>query len=235
MNKGLEEKIFFKLNLTINTIKKIYSEESIFGIYTYGDYQNIICIIIPTFERVCLNEGLINDVYKIDLLKNNQIKTIDIRYVYHATRDGYPEVIESLYTDYYIINPRYEHIYHKLFRNNRNKFLEGIKCGSPPEELKIAIMTIVRTAFCDNSKVFNFLKQITDSEKNAIEQIILSIGDEGTFSQAKVATAAGVSRPTMTNLIMKMKLSEVAEVSYLGNRGTYMKIIDDTLLNIRGK
>ena len=39
----------------------------------------------------------------------------------------------------------------------------------------------------------------------------------------------------MSNLIMKMKFCEVATVKYMGNKGTYIKIIDDTLLNIGGE
>lgn len=34
---------------------------------------------------------------------------------------------------------------------------------------------------------------------------------------------------------MKMKFCEVAIVKYMGNKGTYIKIIDDTLLNINGE
>lgn len=230
--KKSNEQIFFKLNLAVNFIKKLYPEENIFGVYTYGDNTNIVCIMVPTFEDVCLNEKLINNYYEIS--KSCKVKLIDVRYIYHATRDGYPEIIESLYTEHYIINPRYEHMYYKLFRANREKFKEGIENDVPAEELKIAILAIMRTVFNNNSKVVKFIKQITDIEKTAVEQIIAAVGDEGIFSQAKVASAAGISRAAMTNLVMKMQLANVAEIKYLGNKGTYIKILDDTLLKIRG-
>ena len=94
---------------------------------------------------------------------------------------------------------------------------------------------MLRTCFNDNSSVVKFIKQLTDIEKTAIEQIIAAVGNEGTFSQAKVASAAGISRAAMTNLIMKMQLAGVAEIKYFGNKGTYFKIIDNTLFDIRGK
>ena len=92
----------------------------------------------------------------------------------------------------------------------------------------------MRTVFNDNSAAVRFIKQLTDIEKTAIEQIIAAVGDEGIFSQAKIASAAGISRAAMTNLVMKMQISGVAEIQYMGNKGTYFKVIDDTLLRIRG-
>lgn len=56
----------------------------------------------------------------------------------------------------------------------------------------------------------------------------------GIFSQAKIASAAGILRAAMTNLVMKIQISGVAEIQYMGNKGTYFKVIDDTLLRIRG-
>ncbi len=229
------DKIFFKLNLAINFVRKKYSEENIFGIFTYGDNKNIACVIIPTFEEICTKKDWISEYHNMDIVQEEiPIRLIDVRYVYQATKEGFPEIIESLYTEYYIINPRYEHIYHKLFRANREKFKEGIQCGKPAEELKIALINLMRAALNNNSKLVCFIKQLTDIEKTAIEHIIAAVGDEGIFSQAKVAVAAGISRAAMTNLIMKMKLSGVAQVEYFGNKGTYIKIIDDTLMRIRG-
>jgi biotin operon repressor len=227
-----EQRIFNKLNRELKHIKQKYDGAHIFGIYTYGDFSKIICVVIPTFESVCLRDPLIEHKYQID--KNTIGYVVDFRYLYRATKEGYPQIIEGLYTDYYLINPRYEHLYINLLKNHREKFKQGILEEAPPEELKIAIVKILRTVFNDNSAAVRFIKQLTDLEKTAIEQIIAAVGDEGIFSQAKIASAAGISRVAMTNLIMKMQLSGVAEIQYMGNKGTYFKIIDDTLLRIRG-
>lgn len=227
----LDEKNFNKLNETLIKVEERYSGENIFGIYTYGDFSEVVCVMVPTFEEVCLNKELIHEAFPY---QGYNIDIIDVRYIYHATRDGFPQIIESLYTDYYIINPRYEHMYQKLFRANREKFKIGIKTGFPPEELKIAIMKIMRTVFNDNSAAVKFIKQLTDTEKNIIEHIINTVGDEGLFSQTKIATAAGVSKQSILNLTLKMQASGVAQIKFFGNKGTYFKIIDDTLLRIRG-
>lgn len=227
-----EHRIFNKLNKELKHIKQKYDEANIFGIYTYGDFSKIVCVIIPTFEDVCLRAPAIEETYQIN--EDTTGYVVDFRYLYRATQDGFPQIIEGLYTNYYIMNPRYEHMYLNLLRKYRDKFKHGIEIGIPPRELSQGIVTILRTAFNDNSVVVRFIKQLTDIEKTAIEQIIAAVGDEGIFSQAKVATAAGISRAAMTNLVMKMQLSGVAEIRYMGNKGTYFKIIDDTLLRIRG-
>ena len=228
-----ESKTFNQLNNDLNYLMTIYDEEYIFGLYCYEEHPQSIAVVVPSFEDICINEELINeDIYND--IDRTEIKVIDAKYLYRATKSGFPEIIYSLYTDYYVINPRYEHIYEKYFRGNRDAFVEGIKSGRPAKELKNAVITLVRAALNDNSKAVRFIKSLTDLEKSAVEEIVAVVGDEGVFSQAKVASAAGISRVAMTNLVMKIKLYEVGEVRYYGNKGTYIKILDDTLLNIRG-
>ena len=151
-----EQKIFDKLNKELKHIKQKYEGSNIFEIYTYGDFSNMVCVVIPTFEDVCLKEPLIEHKYQIN--KNVIGYIIDFRYLYQATKDGYPQAIEGLYTDYYLINPRYEHLYINLLRTNRDKIKRGILEGKPSEELKIAIIKILRTAFNDNSETVRFIK-----------------------------------------------------------------------------
>ena len=229
-NDFKSRKQFHYLNEILKDLKINYENNNIFGLFFSND-DEVCAVIIPTFESVCLKEDLIN------LNKNicgYDVKIIDIRYIYQGTKDGFPELINSLYTDLYIVNPKYEHMFNKLFKSNREIIRAGITNNNPAEELKIAVIKIMRTAFNENSKVIKFIKQLTDIEKTAIEEIIATVGDEGVFSQAKIASAAGISRTAMTNLVMKMQLSGVANINYLGNKGTYIKIIDDTLIYIRG-
>lgn len=219
--------VFRELNKKLSKIIDKYGDEFVFCIFTYGVEQNVEAVVIPTFAEICLNEPLIFD--EVD-----GVKIVDIRASYHGTRDGYPELIEGLYTDNIIIAPRYEHLFQNLFKSKREEIRAGIERGVPAEELKIALMKTLRTAWNDTSNAVKFIKQLTDAEKLALEGIRETIGDEGTFSQAKVASAIGVSRLTMTNLVQKMKTHEIAEVNFLGPKGTYVRFIDDTVLNIRG-
>ena len=137
--------------------------------------------------------------------------------------------------EHIIVNPKYEHIFYKVCMTNKDKFNAGSAIGKPANECRIALMKICRYCWNEGSNAIRFIKQITDAEKLALNGIVKTIGDEGIISQTKIASAVGVSRLTMSNLIMKMKFCEVATVKYMGNKGTYIKIIDDTLLNINGE
>ena len=227
---GDKDNIFVSLKACINYIKITHKGENIFGIFTYGDCSNIVCVVIPTFNEICLNGGLIAERCPY---QDKVLDIVDIRYTYHATREGFPQLIESLYTDYYVINPRYEHMYYKLFRNNRDKIKAGIATKTPPPELETAIIKIMRTVLNEDSAVVRFLKQLNDGEKTAVELIVAAVGDEGIIKQGKIASAAGISRVTMSNLVRKMELCGVAEIQILGNKGTKIRIVDDTLLRIR--
>lgn len=225
--KDAEHQGFLVLEECLSFLQKYYDEKNIFGIFTYDDLSNIVCVVIPTFEEVCLNGGLIAER---QLFKDKILDVIDIRYAYHATRDGFPQLIQSLYTDIYIVNSRYEHMFYRLFKDNREKFHEGIHTRQPPQELKEAIVRIIKIAFDENNSTIKFIKYLTDSEKVVLKRIIAEVGDEGVFKLGLVAASAGLSRITVSNLINKMKECEIAEIKHFGNKGTYIKIKDSIIL-----
>ena len=76
------------------------------------------------------------------------------------------------------------------------------------------------------------MKILSDAEKLALQGIIQAIGDEGVFSQSKVASKVGISRLTMTNLVSKLKQFNIVKTENMGSRGTYIKFIDDIILFI---
>lgn len=225
------EKIFKKLNSDLNIIYDLYGKENVFGIFSYGDGYNAEAIVIPTFEDICLNSKLIDTHVETE---NGMVLIRDARLMYHATKEGYAEMISALYTDEYIVNPKYEHMYIKLFRANRNEINAGVWSEEPAPELKLAITKLMRTVLNEDSAAVRFIKKLTDIEKLALISIVQTVGDEGVFSQYKVASAIGVSRVTMTNLVGKLEEYGVAKVENLGPKGTYIKILDDTILNITG-
>lgn len=227
----ISKEIFNKLNSDMKYVKQIYGEENFFIIFSYDNDTKVEAVVIPNFEDVCLNEPLING-----LLHNNNHDIIvrDIRFAYHATRDGFNEMINAIYTDKVIVNPKYEHFYIKMFKTYRDAITAGVRSGIPAPELKMGIVKLMRCAFNDNSKTIQFIKQTTDAEKLALIGVIEKIGDEGTVSLSKVSSAIGVSRLTMTNLIAKMETFNVAKIENMGPRGTYIKIIDSAILDIKG-
>lgn len=221
-----EKEIYWKLNQHLKIVQQNYPIENIFGICVTEIGDNEIessAIVVPTFEQVCTSSQSIHTTL------HEYITIYDIREMYDIKQHF---IFDA---EYVIINPKYEHIFHKICMANKDKFNAGGAIGEPVDELRIALIKVCRHCWNESSNAVRFIKQITDAEKLALNGIVKAIGDEGVISQAKVASAVGVSRLTMSNLIMKMKFCEVAEITYMGNKGTYIKLIDDTLLNINGE
>ena len=221
-----EKEIYWKLNQHLKIVQQNYPIENIFGICVTEIGDNEIessAIVVPTFRQVCTS------LQSIHTTLHEYITIYDIREMYDIEQHF---IFDA---EYVIINPKYEHIFHKICMANKDKFNAGGAIGKPVDELRIALMKVCRHCWNESSNAVRFIKQITDAEKLALNGIVKAIGDEGVISQSKVASAVGVSRLTMSNLIMKMKFCEVAIVEYMGNKGTYIKIIDDTLLNIGGE
>ena len=221
-----EKEIYWKLNQHLKIVQQNYHNENIIAICVTEIIDNEIessAIVVPTFEQVCTS------LQSIHTTLCEYITIYDIREMYNIKQHFLFDA------EYIIVNPKYEHIFYKVGMANKDKFNAGGAIGKPADECRIALMKVCRYCWNEGSNAVRFIKQITDAEKLALNGIIKAIGDEGVISQSKVASSVGVSRLTMSNLIMKMKFCEVATVKYIGNKGTYIKIIDDTLLNINGE
>lgn len=221
------ENLTLKLDIAFKDVCKLYGPEAVFGVYCYGEENKIEAAIIPSFDEVCLSMPLVINVV-------NGVVVKDIRYAYDATKRGHGEMIDALFTDHIIITPRYQHLYENLLIKYRDEIKAGMENGKPSEHLRTALVKILRTAWNDNSKVVKFIKKLTDAEKTGLEAIVAAIGDEGCFSQAKVASSAGLSRLTMTRLVEKIETHDIGEVKCMGPKGTYIHFKDDTVLDIRG-
>ena len=221
-----EKEIYWKLNQHLKIVQQNYPTENIIAIYVTEIGDNEIessAIVVPTFEQVCTS------LQSIHTTLCEYITIYDIREMYNIKQHFLFDA------EYIIVNPKYEHIFYKVGMANKDKFNAGGAIGKPADECRIALMKVCRYCWNEGSNAVRFIKQITDAEKLALNGIVKAIGDEGIISQSKVASSVGVSRLTMSNLIMKMKFCEVAEITYMGNKGTYIKFIDDTLLNINGE
>ena len=221
-----EKEIYWKLNQHLKIVQQNYHNENIIAICVTEIIDNEIessAIVVPTFEQVCTS------LQSIHTTLCEYITIYDIREMYNIKQHFLFDA------EYIIVNPKYEHIFYKVGMANKDKFNAGGAIGKPADECRIALMKVCRYCWNEGSNAVRFIKQITDAEKLALNGIVKAIGDEGVISQSKVASSVGVSRLTMSNLIMKMKFCEVATVEYMGNKGTYIKIIDDTLLSINGE
>ena len=221
-----EKEIYWKFNQHLKIVQQNYHNENIIAICVTEIIDNEIessAIVVPTFEQVCTS------LQSIHTTLCEYITIYDIREMYNIKQHFLFDA------EYIIVNPKYEHIFYKVGMANKDKFNAGGAIGKPADECRIALMKVCRHCWNESSNAVRFIKQITDAEKLALNGIVKAIGDEGVISQSKIASSVGVSRLTMSNLIMKMKFCEVATVKYMGNKGTYIKIIDDTLLNINGE
>jgi predicted nucleotidyltransferase len=125
-------------------------EKNLLGIFLYGsqNYGTDTCnsdvdtkaIVIPTFEDLCLNTPVSKEIH----LENGEHCEIkDIREIVKNFRKQNINFIEILYTDYFILNPRYEELWKHYFIDNReiiahydiNKCVQSI-CGQAIHTLK---------------------------------------------------------------------------------------------------
>ena len=215
-----QEIIFRKLNSAAEKVKSKYKPKNIFAVFYYGRAK-LAAIVVPTFSDLCLDKKYI-------LSSVSNIKIFDIRYLLSDGEEK-NELLEALFSEYYYINPKYEYLYLNSFL----KFKEDFQKGNE-KVIASSVIKLIKIVCHNNSTSFKFIKRLNDVEKTAIERIVAEIGDEGIISQAKVASASGISRAAMTHLMLKMNVGGVAEITYMGKKGTHIKILDDSLINIRG-
>lgn len=130
----MNNEILKKLEKNLNEMKTLFEEESIFGIYAYGDvnYNDNIpleevkteIIYIPTFEELCFDFPVV----KKEKIGNEEIIIRDIRNVFTIDyNNSNLHCAELLYTDYYIINPKYELVFNNIFKEYRDEVVKNTR------------------------------------------------------------------------------------------------------------
>jgi ribosomal protein S25 len=103
-------------------------ESSILGIFLIGDQNynlgcpgdiiNSIIITVPSFEALCINtDSSWSETFH---LENGITTAIDIREMRKHFLDQRIAYLEVLYSEYFILNPKYEEIWNTYFINNRD-------------------------------------------------------------------------------------------------------------------
>ena len=111
-----KEAILQHLKLHYNQLlSEGYKEENILGIFLYGSQNygfateesdiDSIAIIIPSFEKFCFNEVLLSTETRYE---DEHIVIKDIRNYVKMLLKQNINFLETLFTDYYIINPKYK-------------------------------------------------------------------------------------------------------------------------------
>ena len=126
MNKLTDSKIKNILLEDYKHLKKIYNEDKILGVFTYGKVNygfaedtndmSVKMIYLPGFEELCYLTEPINTTVEYN---NHFIKVIDIRLVLQDMLQQEPITMETFFSDYYIITPKFEKVFMDNIYTNR--------------------------------------------------------------------------------------------------------------------
>ena len=336
MNKISNETINNIIQSQYDYIISKYDEKQIFGIFTFGkvNYGFATCeediktaiLYVPSFEEMCTKPFTTEEIGYINY-NNSQIIKIDARTLYQKAIQQDRNIMEGLFSDYSIINPRYKkifknHIYinresifhcnqklriqnavnygiqclerYQIYKNINDLFnacririacqlyIEGAACencinlkkdyhihylwqilnseitpnlqeirqdlenclteaedlqenASYQEAIKEGCIEIIKVAVTDMVQQEDFINILTETEKNALDIILDNLNDgyQGNISILQLTSSSGISRSVFKNLLQKMKDNLIAEVENQGTKGTYVKIIDGTILQLK--
>ena len=111
------------LHNTYTKYKQKHGKNNILGIFLIGGYNygiakkaevpRYIVVYVPTFDELCIKRP-------IDIEEDN-VRIIDIRKVYRVALNKDLNILEILFTDYYLVNPKYEELFNEYFYNNREE------------------------------------------------------------------------------------------------------------------
>jgi predicted nucleotidyltransferase len=111
-----------------NEIAATYGEDNLLGIFLYGSQNYGIstetsdvdtkAIIIPTFEDLCLRAPVSKELHYDD---GSHCEVKDIRELVKMFKGQNINFLEIMYTDYCLINPKYNRLWKELIVNNREK------------------------------------------------------------------------------------------------------------------
>jgi ribosomal protein S25 len=335
----MKEKVIKQLNEHMQeVINRGYDEERILGIFLYGSQNygfateksdvDSRVIIFPTFEEFCLQKDWVSKT--IELENGEHIDIKDIRLFRENLLKQNINFMENLFTEYCIINPRYEELFNTWFINNRERFADMNKArgmssiahqlkhtvnqdktdykklyngerlcyflskwaaGAPygeclrPEGDIAKLMMDIKTGqvdwdeekkiqkadeyiwqavlYINLAPMFDideeavklldrapvelikanfeepesgrhiskeeFFSHLTNLEEQAYNAIIKEIGAFGTVVVSKLVKDTAISRPVYNNLIEKLKLYKIAEITSMGVKGMNIKIIHPLL------
>lgn len=99
--------------------------------------------------------------------------------------------------------------------------------------VKTTIVEIMKIALTKTISAEEFLNKLTSMEKIALKVIMQYLNQgEGIVSISQLTEGSSISRPVFKSVLQKLKDMEIAEVTNMGVKGTYVKIIDGVFLNI---
>lgn len=218
---------------------KVINKNLIFGAFTYDKVNygfakdrkdvKIYLYYIPSIDDICFQKN-IND---INNLKVDNITFIDIRKILMYYQEN-KNIFESLFSNYYLINSKYEEIYNKYFK--KEKITSGKKVGKDwiikdgyfiaLTNIRKGILELVENSIVVNPiKTNNVEEKFTKTEEKALNVILNELGEkrEGNISISNLIEKSKISRPVFKNTLLKLEKNELAKIDNQGTKGTYIR------------
>lgn len=175
----MENKVYKRLREHYEEALKLFPEDRIVGIFLQGSQNygldtpasdvDTRLIVVPSFKEIAFNQKSVSTTHIMDNGEHMDIK--DIRDYLKLCDKQNPNTIEILFTEYKIVNPKYEEEWNKLVEGRNNianlnpnkivKTMRGIAYerrkrletgGSPETEAK------VKEYGYDNKKLYHLLR-----------------------------------------------------------------------------
>lgn len=137
-----DKKIMNRLQEQLEEVRQVYPDNDWFGIFLQGsqnygmaDDESDIdskCWFLPSIEQLVLNKSAISHTHVMS--NNEHVDCKDIREYFKILRKQNVNFMEVLFTDYFIINPRYFDLWtdlqihrEEIARSNMYRFLKCCK------------------------------------------------------------------------------------------------------------
>lgn len=113
---------------------------------------------------------------------------------------------------------------------------KAAKIPKNPEGLELFtkdLLAVMKIAMNSSSIVDSFIKSLTENEKTCLIAILKTIKDnESHYSISRGIIETGVSRPVFKNVFQKLKDSGIAEVTNHGAKGTHLKLLETSIMEV---
>ncbi len=168
-----------------------YDEEHILGVFLYGSQNygtanadsdiDSKLILLPSFEQLCLSPEMVSKELHY---KDEHIEVKDIRLMRQMWMKQNINFIEILFTEYYILNPKYEKLFNQYFVENRETIAHFDR-NKTLVSISSQLLNTLDQGMGDNKKLYNswrlyyFLEKYIAGEP--YEKCLKPIGKELAF------------------------------------------------------
>lgn len=214
-NQYLYDKGFDTKNIIVSYAKPTYGMEDL-------SFDSFI-FYMPTLKEICTVDNWVGRRYYLN--NNEHIYLYDIRRLGKGIKEKSPNIMLVYDADNYIVNSKYETIYHKYFQKPKAELVEE------------GLVKLLKESQDQHFVSFDdFFSALTPAEVRALNSIAAETHGEGLIIISDMTTKYNISRPSYNNLLSKMRESKVAEITNRGSLGFDIKItLPDLLDYMRNK